>query len=238
MNGGKGPRFGSFFQGVALFLILPAILVFNNLLALFLTTIIKVDNGMFFIAAMSITQAVLIIVFAFYFAAHYWQWGLREFGLGLENFKKGLSGGLKFGPLIFILVVLSGAIIEMIKPFEGEMQPFAQLVIKADSFSELFVLFLLGVFIAPLAEEIYFRGLLFPVIKGHLGLAGGIIVSGLIFGVMHFDLLRFLPLALGGMALAYLYHKTNSLYATITAHGVWNGIMLFLLHFLQGSPTF
>ncbi|MFA5536951.1 MAG: type II CAAX endopeptidase family protein [Bacillota bacterium] len=238
MNNEKSLRFGSFFQAISLFLVLPAILVFNNLLALFLSKIIKINNEMFFITTISIIQGILIILVALYLARHYWHWGLRDFGLGLENLPRGLSGGLKFGPLIFVLVVLSGALIEVIKPFEGEMQPFAQLVIKANSFSELFVLFLLGVFIAPLAEEIYFRGLLFPVIKEYLGLAGGIIVSGLIFGLMHFDLLRFLPLALGGMALAYLYHKTNSLYAAITAHGVWNGIMLFLLHFLQGSPTF
>lgn len=237
MDKEKNIESGSLFKFAILLLLIPAVFVINNLVSYLLSWIFGLQNGMLLFATISLIQAILIIGFTFYLARNLWLWGFKELGLGLENLKKGFRGGLKYGPLVFFLVVFGGVLMEKIKPFEGEMQPFAQLVIRANSFPELLMLGLLGVIIAPLAEEIYFRGLLFPIIKKHLGVAGGIIVSGLIFGLMHFDLLRFLPLALGGMALAYLYHKTNSLYTAITAHGVWNGIMLLILHFFQNYPV-
>lgn len=237
MGSEKNTKPGSLFQMVTLLLLIPVVFVINNFLSIFLNRILGIENSLLFFGLISLIQAILIIGFSLYLAKSYWQWDFKDFGLGLNNFQLGFKGGLKYGPLVFFLVVFGGAVMERIKPFEGEMQPFAEMIIKADTFPEIFILGLLGVVVAPFAEEIYFRGLLFPAIKDRLGLAGGIIVSGLVFGLMHFDLLRFFPLALGGMALAYLYHKTNSLYTAITAHGVWNGIMLLALHFFQNSPV-
>jgi len=70
---------------------------------------------------------------------------------------------------------------------------------------------------------------LYSALKERLGMKAGLIAAGLIFGAMHFDLIRLVPLGLGGIGLALLYEKTGTIFAPIIAHGTWNGIMLILL---------
>jgi len=47
------------------------------------------------------------------------------------------------------------------------------------------MLMLLGVLVAPLVEETIFRGFLYPVLARSLGVAGGVIVTGILFGLLH-----------------------------------------------------
>jgi membrane protease YdiL (CAAX protease family) len=51
---------------------------------------------------------------------------------------------------------------------------------------------------------------------------------------MHFDFIRFLPLAVGGLVLTWLYEKTKSLWSVIIAHGVWNILMTVLMWLQKG----
>jgi membrane protease YdiL (CAAX protease family) len=90
----------------------------------------------------------------------------------------------------------------------------------------------LGVFavvIAPVAEEFFFRGMLFPFVKriGFPGLAW-FGVSGL-FALIHADAATFVPLFVFALALTWLYEKTDNLLAPITAHALFNAGNLVLL---------
>jgi membrane protease YdiL (CAAX protease family) len=80
----------------------------------------------------------------------------------------------------------------------------------------------LAVFLAPLAEEVFFRGLLYPTIK-QLGFPKiALWTTSLLFAGMHFNLPSFVPLTAFSLLLIWLYEKTNSLWACITAHSVFN----------------
>lgn len=83
----------------------------------------------------------------------------------------------------------------------------------------------LGVFaivLAPLAEETLFRGIFFVFVRDlgfpRLALWG----TGIFFGLIHVNAAAFLPLALFGIALAWLYARTGNLLACITAHALFN----------------
>jgi membrane protease YdiL (CAAX protease family) len=82
---------------------------------------------------------------------------------------------------------------------------------------------------SPLVEEIFFRGLLLRGLLGrfgHLGRRAGparsIVVTGLVFGLVHFERLQFLGLAGFGMLLAYVAYRTGRLGPTIIAHVAFN----------------
>jgi membrane protease YdiL (CAAX protease family) len=49
----------------------------------------------------------------------------------------------------------------------------------------MFLFAVLGVLVAPLVEETVFRGFLYPVIARRLGIAAGILITGVLFGLMH-----------------------------------------------------
>ena len=85
----------------------------------------------------------------------------------------------------------------------------------------------LAIVIAPISEEILFRGFLRKVIKNDIVF---IIISGIIFGIIHCmyaeeNLLMYLyilPYAVMGAGFAKLYVKTNNIYTNIILHFIWN----------------
>jgi len=135
------------------------------------------------------------------------------------------------GVAVLAIVIVTGLFIEFIFPTETSLQPFAEIVLAAMSFRDLIILLIIGAVLVPIGEEIYFRGIVYPVFKKRWGLMIGMVASGIFFSLLHFDALRFLPLLLGGIGLAYIYEKSDSLLACMLAHGLWNGIMIFLLYY-------
>jgi uncharacterized protein len=97
----------------------------------------------------------------------------------------------------------------------------------------------LGVFIclgSPICEELYFRGLIF---RGFLGAArkhhtplpvvGPIILTGLLFGLAHFEALQFLGLAGFGIVCCVLAYRTGRLGPSIVAHVTFNTVTFVAL---------
>jgi hypothetical protein len=79
---------------------------------------------------------------------------------------------------------------------------------------------------APLAEEVFFRGFLFGALRKR-GVPLAALVSGLCFGLAHVasSPIGFLvPLALLGVILALLYERTGSLYPSIALHCLNNAV--------------
>lgn len=80
--------------------------------------------------------------------------------------------------------------------------------------------------VAPLAEELFFRGFLFGALRRR-GLVVAAGVSGLAFGLAHLGgspVGFIVPLALLGILLALLYERTGSLYPPIALHALNNSI--------------
>ncbi|PRR68597.1 CPBP family intramembrane glutamic endopeptidase [Neomoorella humiferrea] len=156
--------------------------------------------------------------------------GLEAVGLKTTTVPRAITSGLGGGLVLFLLVILVGSLLQLFLPDQAP-QPFTELVIHARRPSDLLIPLFLASFLAPVTEELYFRGFLFPVLKERYGLKKGLLGSGLIFALLHFDLVRFLPLTMGGVGLAYLYERTENIVAAIIAHATWNTIMIFLLYF-------
>lgn len=85
----------------------------------------------------------------------------------------------------------------------------------------------------PLAEEVFFRGLLFRSLHRVAGLVVAVPLAGLVFGLVHYDpdpvpavvvAVQLGLLALFGMALCVLVHRTGRLAAGIVAHAAFNSV--------------
>jgi CAAX protease family protein len=84
-----------------------------------------------------------------------------------------------------------------------------------------------GVFViavAPPVEEFFFRGFLYQAFRNRIGIAGGSILSGVIFGAIHTKPDYFVPLATLGTLLALLFEKTDSIWPCILVHAVNNAL--------------
>jgi CAAX protease family protein len=88
------------------------------------------------------------------------------------------------------------------------------------------VAFLVAV-VAPIAEEVFFRGYFFGALRNWKGVWPAALITGLVFGAIHAGSspIGFLvPLAFLGFVLCLLYARTGSLYPCIVLHSLNNSI--------------
>lgn len=89
---------------------------------------------------------------------------------------------------------------------------------------------LIGAVVPAFAEEILFRGLLQRSLEEVYPLRRAILVTAIIFGILHFNPLSVLPLILIGAYLGFLAYYTQSLALPIVAHFLNNAIAIVALY--------
>jgi membrane protease YdiL (CAAX protease family) len=97
-----------------------------------------------------------------------------------------------------------------------------------DTIPNSILLFAAVAVIAPLLEELLFRGLLQNSLAHKLPIWAAIALSALVFGAMHMDLYAMPPLVLMGAIFGVIYHLTGSLRVTIALHMINNAAALAL----------
>ncbi|HET6810373.1 MAG TPA: CPBP family intramembrane glutamic endopeptidase [Acidimicrobiales bacterium] len=80
---------------------------------------------------------------------------------------------------------------------------------------------------APLAEELFFRGLLLRALRARIGTPGAVGVSALAFGLAHFEPLQLPVLVLFGVVLGVLAVRTGRLGPSICAHAAFNAVAVY-----------
>ena len=83
---------------------------------------------------------------------------------------------------------------------------------------------IISILIAPVVEELVFRGILYPMIAQSGFPKTALWGTSLLFAATHANLLAFVPLTLLALLLALLYRHTDNLLAPILAHGTFNAI--------------
>ncbi len=91
------------------------------------------------------------------------------------------------------------------------------------------VLALVVVVAAPIAEEVFYRGMLQRTLMRHWPAWPSMIVTAVAFGASHFQGLQFPALAAFGLVLSYLAHRTGRLGRNIWAHVGFNATTVVLL---------
>jgi len=98
----------------------------------------------------------------------------------------------------------------------------------AEGFGAVPVQVLLIVLLAPISEELCFRGMLYGGLRERLPRVGAALVAGLIFGILHAftGITAVPPLAAFGFLLCLLYEKTGSIVPGILLHMLNNSVAL------------
>lgn len=138
--------------------------------------------------------------------------------------KRYLFLGLGVGCFLFVSIGLLGNALTKLLGIPAP-QSFALAVNGASYPWELALLTLLGGVVAPIKEEMLFRGLIYPPLREAHGKGRGILLTAIFFAMLHFDIIRFLPLFLGGIVLTWLYERSSSIWPSVVAHGTWNILM-------------
>jgi len=165
-----------------------------------------------------ITQLIFYListVAVFYFVIFKKSNSVKGF-LGIKNPSIMLQEGLK----VFLLIILATTLIDYFFEIFAHIKS-ADVYANVDK-NLLRSMSFIGVFFAPFAEEIFFRGFLQPVFVRKFGLNFGIILITLVFSLLHVLYINNISALLGiitvGLILSFAKEKTGSLMPCIIAH--------------------
>lgn len=148
---------------------------------------------------------------------------LRALGIGFVVAVGTLVGAMVLGTVASAVMVAFG-----MKP---EPQQAVQILQSTESVWRRCFYGLVAILVAPAAEEILFRGMIYPSIKQmgfpRLALWG----TSLIFAATHVNAMALVPLTFVALMFTLLYEKTNNLLAPILAHSFFNAVNFAILIF-------
>jgi membrane protease YdiL (CAAX protease family) len=153
----------------------------------------------------------------------HWGRGAASIGLGPANWRIGLKKGLIWSAAFGLTAGIGFAVLWMagMDPLNLVRSPLPRQPLKLAFF------FAVGGLVGPVAEEVFFRGILYGFLK-RWGKWTAVVLSSLIFVLFHrFDGFP-LPQAVGGVVFALAYDAGQSLLAPITIHVLGN-LALFSL---------
>ena len=199
--------------------------VLESLVVLLLFLIFRDPLNFTFIILSQIVASGLTLVMVWVFAIRKYKAPLRSLGLRLS-----FSVGQFFIVILAWLIALGlSAAYDALLYFLTREEPPVQPIL--DIFGENIVLaYIVIVLIAPITEEIFFRGFLYAAFRDKLGVTYGVIISSAIFGAVHLMPLLFFPLFIIGAALALLFEQRRSLVAPIIMHALNNAMALTVLY--------
>lgn len=175
---------------------------------------------------------------------------LKAFGLGWSDLRpvpgsfsegvRGLSWGVALFAMNALVVQVSAVALSAAIGHEGVLallereQAVVERILRPEAGP---LQAAMGVFVAvavaPVVEELFFRGYAYPVLKRHAGRHAGW-MSGLLFAAVHFYVVNFLAIFAAGWVLAHVYERSRSLAVPIVAHAALNGIVAATALALRG----
>jgi membrane protease YdiL (CAAX protease family) len=172
---------------------------------------------------------LLEIAFLISIARFFTSRGIETFGIHsnrwLMGLKKGVLWSLGFG--LVTVAVFGGLFFLGINPVE-----FMKAAMPSKHY-EILLFFFVGAMLSPIAEEIFFRGIIYGFLR-RWGLWVAVLISTLLFVLAHTASSKIpLPQAIGGILFAVAYEKEKNLLVPIIIHMSGNLAIFALALFFQ-----
>lgn len=148
-----------------------------------------------------------------------------------EVIVRGVLTYLRLLPVLFVVSWGNYLLVEWFELGSGTPRSLS-LFAGADTTVEKAVFFLLIVVVAPFCEELFFRGTVYRLFSETLSPKIAAVISGLIFSLIHQELMWILPVWLLGYVLAREYEKTARIGVPMIIHACQNALSFCLLIYL------
>jgi membrane protease YdiL (CAAX protease family) len=201
------------------------------------------DNVVYCLGAI-LTVAVILLVARLTFAR-----GLRGFGLRPRTIPRDFGWAcidlLAVWPIVLAAIVITVYLGKRLmgEQFEIPQHVGLELITESGSLALRILIVVLAVVIAPVVEEMLFRGLIQTTLRSYSGRPWlSIAVAAALFASMHLDFQHWeyvthLPaLFILAMGLGYAYEHSGSLFRPIFMHALFNGITI-LAALAESAPA-
>jgi membrane protease YdiL (CAAX protease family) len=153
---------------------------------------------------------------------------------GLRDAAVGFGGGLLLYPIIAIAIAVP--LTYLFQTLSGSSATTPDQLPAHLNTPQTIASAVLAIVVAPVVEELYFRGIVFRSLRDRHGFWVGALVSGVIFGLVHYvpapwqdSMLLQAIMVFTGIALAWIYERRGNLVADIAAHMAFNTIGIVLI---------
>jgi len=137
----------------------------------------------------------------------------------------GLRGYVAIFPWLFILLYLVMELIRLLH-FQPPLEPIHELIFQEQRPYVLALTMLLACVVGPMAEECFFRGIVYAAIRRRVSRLVAMLISGALFALVHTNVVGFLPILILGCLLAHLYERTGSLASPLAIHMLHNTFLM------------
>jgi membrane protease YdiL (CAAX protease family) len=157
----------------------------------------------------------------------------RVLGLELRRIPAGIFWGMlallcMVGPFLLSSLLAQG--IFWLFDWTVEEQMLVEVLRENVGKPSLPVFFLTAAVVAPVAEEIMFRGFFYRALVNWTRYRWPpILLSGFVFSLFHFHALAILPLWVVGIFLAAVYDRTGNLWSAIFLHAFFNTVQVLVM---------
>ena len=196
------------------------------------------DEDLANLAASALAAVVIVGVLVVWLSSRHPTW-IRVLGFPERGgWWREIRASIGFGLLLYPGIVFGvGLVVNLVlTTISGEQVQTPEQVPSGLSAVGVVVTVLYAIVIAPMHEELFFRGVLFRAARDRYGLGAGLLASGLGFGLIHYidgawqnALLLMGVMFFNGIALAWWYDRRGTIAASVIAHMVFNVIGLILI---------
>lgn len=183
----------------------------------------SIDSENFFKTACYFESALILVAIVLGWIA-----GINPFEFIIFNETAVINGIMGTLPLCIIFLALNQVTAESLHKIRQVLQNTLGPSLVKHHWTDLFVL----AAIAGISEEILFRGVIQPWLENSWGLMAGLLISSLIFGLIH--AVTFLYFVMATAVSIYLglyldYDNTRNLLTPIIIHGLYDFFAFFII---------
>ena len=155
------------------------------------------------------------------------------FQFNYSPIKDAISQGFRGLLMTIPFVLLVSLIMNLFIDNQNGSNPLLEIVLNNNNYFSFILLFITTTFLAPLFEELIFRGVLLPILSREFGIILGIAVSAFIFAVAHLSISEIPPLFILGIGLGITRLISGRLVSSVIMHSLWNGLTFLNLFLLR-----
>jgi membrane protease YdiL (CAAX protease family) len=164
-------------------------------------------------------KELLILIVLIYFGIYFQE---EKKLLKVKKLKNCIISFILFIPLLFLISFIIQNILPEYKQQEIVLN-FKSNLLKDKA------LLLHVLIIAPVVEEIIFRGYIYRILKTKIPIIFAIIISSTLFSLIHYNVLSFILLFVLSIFLTYIYERNGSIMCPIIIHSLFNLMMSALI---------
>jgi len=155
----------------------------------------------------------------------------QVFGLGSMGFARSLGRSLLWLGAAYPLLMLVQAMVYGAAGGEMSPQEVVEFLQNAETPRDRLAVLAMAVVVAPVAEEMIFRGYLYPVGKKYFGAFASMASTSLLFAVLHGHMGSIPALFTLSMCLGLAYEKSGTLLVPMIMHAVFNAVSVTAILF-------